>query len=92
MRKLRHGYEEYFDDQGRNDQAADLPTQRRTAQRQTQNNYQDNYYDDDDAPVVYGAPGYVAGPPVYYAPGYYPYPRVYYGWGYGRPYGYWRRW
>jgi uncharacterized protein YgiM (DUF1202 family) len=89
MRRLRRGYEEYFDDQGRNDQAADLPaqTQRRSAQRQTQ----ENYYDDDDAPVVYGAPGYVAGPPVYYAPGYYPYPRAYYGWGYGRPYG-WRRW
>jgi uncharacterized protein YgiM (DUF1202 family) len=94
MHRLRRGYEEYFDNQGRNDQAADVPVQRRSAQSQTRTQVQteDNYYDDDDAPVVYGAPGYVAGPPVYYAPGYYPYPRVYYGWGYGRPYRYYRRW
>lgn len=88
MQKLRRGYEDYFEGQGRNDRAADMQAQpRRYSQRQAQ----DDYYDDDGPSVVYGGPAYVAGPPVYY--GYYPYPRVYYGWGWGpRPYGYWRRW
>lgn len=88
LQKLRRGYENYFDGDGRNDRAADLPAQR----RYSQNVPQDNYYDDDDEPpVVYGRPAYV-GPPAYYGYGYYPYPRVYYGVGWGRPYGYWRRW
>lgn len=90
MQKLRRGYEDYFEGQGRNDRAADMQAQpRRYSQRAVP---QDDYYDDDGPPVVYGSPAYVAGPPVYY--GYYPYPRVYYGWGWGgpRPYGSWRRW
>jgi uncharacterized protein YgiM (DUF1202 family) len=85
LQRLRHGYEDYFD----GGPTGSTP-QRRVAQNQAgRYSAQDDYYDDeDDAPVVYSAPGYVAGPPVYY----YPAPRVYYGWGWGRPYGYWRRW
>jgi len=89
MQRLRRGYEDYFEGQGRNDRAADMQAQpRRYSQKAVP---QDDYYDDDGPPVVYGRPAYIAGPPVYY--GYYPYPRVYYGWGWGaRPYGYGRRW
>src|SRR5690242_14559813 len=88
MQKLRRGYEDYFEGEGRNDRAADMQAQpRRYSQRAVP---QDDYYDDDGPPVVYGGPAYVAVPPVYY--GCYPYPRVYYGSGWGwRPYG-WRRW
>jgi uncharacterized protein YraI len=89
LQKLRRGYEDYFDGDGRNDQAADLPTQRRTAQSRTRQQTQDDYYDDDDdGPVVaYGRPAYVPGPPVYYSY-YYPFPRPYY---YAPRY-YYRRW
>lgn len=89
LSRLRRGYEQYFDGDGdgRNDQAADIPTQRRYSQNRVQPRQQDEYYDDDDAPVVYGRPAYVAPPPVYYSY-YYPYPRPYY---YGPRY-YYRRW
>jgi uncharacterized protein YraI len=86
IQKLRRGYEQYFDDDGRNDQAADVPAPRQQSKRAAPRT-EDNYYDDDDAPVAY-APRAYPPPPVYYSY-YYPYPRVYYG----PPRGYYyRRW
>jgi len=83
LHRLRRGYENQFGDQASGQQDY------RGADRAQQRYAEDDYYGDDDAPVVYGRPGYVAGPPVYY--GYYPYARPY--WGYGYAYGpYWRRW
>lgn len=90
LQRLRRGYEDYFDGDGRNDRAADLPAQqRRAAQSRPRTQTQDDYYDDDDdGPVVaYGRPAYVPGPPVYYSYAY-PYPRPYY---YAPRY-YYRRW
>jgi uncharacterized protein YgiM (DUF1202 family) len=88
MQRLRRGYEQYFDGNGQNDQAADLQsTPRQYSQNRIQPRQEEFYDDEDDMPVVYGRPAYVPGPPVYYSYG--PYPRVYYGWGPGR---YYRRW
>jgi uncharacterized protein YgiM (DUF1202 family) len=102
LQKLRQGYEQYFDGNGRNDvtgsidepDSADTPP--RTAQNAPQRatpprNVRPQYDDEDD---YYDdeddgpAVAYVpARPPVYYSYG--PYPRTYYGW--GGPY-YYRRW
>src|SRR5690242_17769295 len=57
LQRLRRGYEDYFEGQGRDDRAADMPAQpRRYSQRPAQQN---DYYDDDGPPAVYGGPAYV---------------------------------
>src|SRR4029079_9189540 len=54
MQKLRRAYENYFEGEGRNDRAADMPAQPRRYSQQAVP--QDGYYDDDGPPVGDGAP------------------------------------